>query len=110
MTTPLPGDATGLRERVEKRHEESQGTWPEAGHVCLECWQRWPCDAVQLLAATPPDTLDVERLARALHDTDPLHQQPGKDAAFDSCPDRREYSAWAVSLAARLSKEVTEGG
>jgi hypothetical protein len=34
-----------------RRHQESQGPWPEAGHVCLECWQRWPCDASRLAEA-----------------------------------------------------------
>lgn len=48
--TPLA--ATGIDvAAVLRRHQESQGPWPAEGHVCLECWQRWPCDAVQLAAA-----------------------------------------------------------
>jgi hypothetical protein len=35
---------------IRADHEESQGPWPDDGHVCLRCWQRWPCDATRLLA------------------------------------------------------------
>ena len=49
-----------IRKRAEAaRHEESQGPWPEAGHVCLTCWQPWPCDARNLLEAL--DSLTAER-------------------------------------------------
>ena len=45
---------------TDRRHEESQGPWPEGGHVCLECWQRWPCDATRLA-----ETLTETRTALA---------------------------------------------
>ncbi len=35
---------------IEKVHEESYGPWPDNGHVCLTCWQKWPCHASLLLA------------------------------------------------------------
>ena len=48
---------------IRARHEESQGPWPEGGHVCLGCWQRWPCDAFNAYAL-----LDAERARRHTHD------------------------------------------
>jgi len=56
-------------------HEESQGPWPEMGHVCIECWQMWPCDATRLLAA----------LGDAIEDRDHHADCPAFD--FDSVAD-----------------------
>jgi hypothetical protein len=60
MTTSSP-DTSG-----EWRHEESMGPWPEAGHVCLECWQRWPCDATKLKVALDAATQRAEKAEAAL--------------------------------------------
>lgn len=40
-----------LLTRIGERHKETEGPWPPEGHVCIECWQRWPCDAAALAAA-----------------------------------------------------------
>jgi len=83
MTSQIDAPRTEAGKR-RKRHEESQGPWPEAGHVCLECWQRWPCDFVRLYEAieaeaAAPQPRDDLRAKAAPGMSRPVRRDPAVD-------------------------------